>query len=283
MINASQKEFKGIETAEEMQSFLKEKGKNHNYYYHYTAAGSLIEIIQSGYFFLTKGNYIKMNDQQECMAKGSLDVWDRTYIGCFSYGESENMAMWGLYSIPWEDAVRISIPQKEMREWICNRRTCVYAVTDDGAIVDSNIGNKHPKIELTDIVYIGRTESGNSLKLNWKDSTLFIEKTPSLQGIDTRPEMTGYIKNAAWRYENEVRIHAQFSEPIGYNKIAIKLPDEVINSMAIMTGPYFSGNIRQLLETQNKINNRVQESGFKDLVKYRTLCSMCAHKKFESE
>ncbi len=167
MINASQKEFKGIETAEEMQSFLKEKGKNHNYYYHYTAAGSLIKIIQSGYFFLTKGNYIKMNDQQECMAKGSLDVWDRTYIGCFSYGESENMAMWGLYSIPWEDAVRISIPQKEMREWICNRRTCVYAVTDDGAIVDSNIGNKHPKIELTDIVYIGRTESGNSLKLNY--------------------------------------------------------------------------------------------------------------------
>ncbi len=59
-----------------------------------------------------------INDQHEALMKGSWNIWNRTYIGSFSYGSSENMAMWGLYGLPWEDAVRLEIPRVFMLNWI---------------------------------------------------------------------------------------------------------------------------------------------------------------------
>lgn len=60
-----------------------------------------------------------MNDKQE-LTKGDMRIWSNIYLASFSYGEEENMAMQGLYGIPTEDAVRITIPGKVMREWIRN-------------------------------------------------------------------------------------------------------------------------------------------------------------------
>ncbi len=96
--------------------------------------------------------------------------------------------------------------------------------------------------------------------------------------------MTGFIKNDAWKYENEVRIHVQIKKPINYEKIAIKLTDDIIRTMTITAGPYFSGNLLERIRKripQIIESKQMQDSGFKSLVKYKTLCSLCTHREFQ--
>ena len=91
--------------------------------------------------------------------------------------------------------------------------------------------------------------------------------------------MTGYIKNYAWHYENEVRIRVELTQDTGFEKILLNIPQETIEAMQITTGPYFrwkDDDVYQKLCNENK----VLESGFKNLVKYRAICSMCQHEKF---
>ncbi len=276
------KNFKSIETIDDMLSFLGVKGNNHNYYHHYTNIDSLIKMIHSKFFLLTRGNSVNINDQHEYRAKGSAELWDKTYLGSFAYGDSENMAMWGLYGLPWEEAVRISIPKKAMKKWI-------EGVSDvfSAEIINGNLRTEHLRIsfqaKLSDIVYIDEKQNSASSKLYWNSEMLALNNRVLLKGIDLEPQMTGFIKNDAWKYENEVRVHIQLRRKTGKERLAIRLTDEVISSMTITAGPYFKGDLANRIEERIPFalhNSQFYESGFKNLVKYRSLCTMCQHEKF---
>ena len=92
--------------------------------------------------------------------------------------------------------------------------------------------------------------------------------------------MTGYIKNYAWQYENEVRLRIRLSNDTGYEKISVAVLDDIINSMIVTTGPYFKWKNDELYYKLNS-ENRIVESGFKNLVNYRELCAMCQYKAFK--
>lgn len=283
MTSNTVKEFKKINSMDNLLSFLEAKGSNHDNYHHYTDIDSMIKMIDSGFFHITRGNSTTMNDQQECLVKGAYDVWNRTYIGSFAFGESENMAMWGLYGLPWEDAVRITIPRKAMRMWISEVDT-IYGVSLEEDICKRYPIQEEKKIRLSDIVYISDNRYSPSSKLYWNDNSLSIKDNESLIDIDKRSEMTGFVKNDAWKYENEARIHVQFNEQINYEKIAIKLTDYIFRTMTITAGPYFSGKLLERIGkriTQIIESEQVQDSGFKHLVKYKTLCRLCKHGEFQ--
>lgn len=112
------KQLKDVTDVDALVSFLKTKGENHKCYYHYTSWDSFLKIYENASFLLTRGNSLNINDQHEALMKGSWSTWNRTYIGSFAYGQSENMAMWGLYGQPETDAIRIAIPRAEMLNWI---------------------------------------------------------------------------------------------------------------------------------------------------------------------
>ncbi len=183
------------------------------------------------------------------------------------------MAMWGLYGLPWEDAVRISIPKDDMLYWIKNLSSVSLWDNGEQGIVTPS------KISLTDIVYVGGVKGSNDLRLTHNDKSFSISRLNELHKLDENPKMTGYIKNFAWRYENEVRIRVELSRDTGYEKIMLKIPQETIDAIQITTGPYFRWKddaLYQELCRQGKIN----ESGFKNLVRYRAICSMCQHETF---
>ena len=210
------KQLKDVTDVYALVSFLKTKGENHKCYYHYTSWDSFLKIYENASFLLTRGNSLNINDQHEALMKGSWSTWNRTYIGSFAYGQSENMAMWGLYLL-------------------CNNTQKLKTVNIHG-----------------------------------------------LKGVDTTPQMTGYIKNAAWRYENEVRIRAELPYSVGKEKIMIKIPDYVLSAITVMEGPSFvykTDDICKLLHSQY----RIAESAFTGLLKYRSLCSLCAHGAFEKK
>lgn len=262
-----------VKTVDSLIKFLEDKGMNHNYYYHYTTWDSFVKIYTGQSFLLTRGNSLAINDQHEAIMKGSWDIWNKTYIGSFAFGSSENMAMWGLYGLPWEDAVRISIPKEAMLDWIKN--ISYIWLWDNGVR-----GNIVPsKVSLTDIVYVSGAKGSKDLKLTHNDKCFTTSSVPELNGLDTNSEMTGYIKNYAWRYENEVRIRVELSRETGYEKILLNIPQETINAMQVTTGPYFRWKDDNLYE-QLCAQNRVVESGFANLVRYRAICSMCQHQRF---
>ena len=104
-------------------------------------------------------------------------------------------------------------------------------------------------------------------------------KGHTLYEIDTLKEMTGYAKNYAWQYENEVRMRIRLHHNTGYEKILIDVPQEVIDSIEITVGPYFKWKNEELFE-QLQHEGRIKDSAFRGLVNYRELCSMCQHGSF---
>lgn len=258
----------------EMISFLKEKGRNHECYYHYTTWDSLVKIFQYKTFLLTRGNSLNINDQHEALMKGSWEEWNKIYIGSFAFGSSEIMAMWGLYGLPWQDAVRIAIPKEKMNQWVDSIQRIV--LFDNGQTIDYK---DNFEIGLNDIVYVGGKRGSNTLQLTHYGKSITVSNTYPLYGIDTADKMTGYIKNYAWQYENEVRLRIRLAHDTGYEKISVNIPEDVINSITITTGPYFKWKNEKLYQ-QFISENRLFESGFKNLVRYKELCDLCQHKHF---
>lgn len=275
-------EWKNIDDIDELLTFLKQKGINHDEYHHYTNIDSLIKMIDSGYLLLTRGNSVNMNDQHECQVKGSIDLWDKIYLASFAFGKSENMAMWGLYGLPWDEAVRITIPKKAMKNWIEGIEEIYSAEFVNGKLRTNKLDVSFNK-SLSDIVYVEGKRLGIEKKIYWTEKSLSLKNKELLWNVDNDPKMTGFIKNQAWKYENEVRIHIQLNKKIFKEKIAIKLTDDLISSMKITTGPYFRGNI--IKKINDKIpsvlnQNQCSYSSFDRLVNYRSLCTMCRHENF---
>lgn len=261
---------------DELIDYLETKGSNHKMYYHYTNLDSAINILRSGYWHLSLGDV--MNDKHE-LTKGTEEKWKRTYISSFAYGSGENMAMWGLYGIPWEGAVRIGIPGRHMKNWI-NSIEKVYKVSPKSTGFNYTKEIKVSPI-LTDVAYVsGKSDEKNYKIANGRD----IVKLPvgmSYNSINNDTKITGFIKNAAWSYENEVRIKVSLNRPIEIKRVAVKISEEVLNSLELTTGPWSKNNFQEIisqeLEKKNCLINfsNYENSIFKDKVELRSICSFC--------
>ena len=263
------KELKNIANTNELIQYLEKKCCNHKFYYHYTNWENFEKIMEYGTFLLTRGNARSINDQHEAKMKGNYNVWDRTYIASFSFGSSENIAMWGLYGLPRKDAIRICIPKAEMIEWLNSIEE--ISVWDESQEVD--FVNDFEKT-LTDIIYIyGKKNSpGFTLTHSFENATK--NNSGEFLNFDELPEMTGYIKNYAWRYENEVRLKIKSNLYLGCEKICLHLPQSLIDSITITTGPGFVRKNSILLRNMEN-EGRVFQSGFSQLVNLRDSCTYC--------
>ena len=181
--------------------------------------------------------------------------------------------MWGLYGLPWQDAIRIAIPKEAMLCWI----ESISHVSSWGDDETRKISS--PNVTLTDIVYVSGVKNEDGVRLTHRDKSFTTSKQPGLFSVDRDPQMTGCIKNYAWSYENEVRIRVELTHDIDCEKILLSIPQETIDAIQITTGPYFQPK-RDMLYDQLDKQHRISESGFNNLVRYRALCSMCQHENF---
>ena len=267
--------MKDVQEPEELRRYLMAKGSNHRNHLHYTNFAGLIGIIRSGFFHLSSGD--RMNDRQE-LQKGSRDMWKNIFIGSFAYGQNENMAMWGLYGLPWEDAVCLSIPGKQMLEWAGGIEE-VCRIGDGGTY--EPVGPPR-EAALTDVAYIGEPQDGAFTIKRYDETLRVTAKMPAFNGINEAAPMTGVIKNDAWHYENEVRLRVHFENRQALGAVAVKVPESLIESMTVVFGPWakadavqrLEARIREILQNENGLPRR--ESGYTGLVSYNTACRYCA-------
>lgn len=267
--------LKEITDIENTIQFLESKGVNHKNYYHYTTWDSVEKIINGKSFLLTRGNSMRINDQHEAIMKGAYTEWNKTYIASFSFGSSENMAMWGLYGLPWEDAVRIAIPKEQMILWLNSLKN--IKIWEKG-ISKEEVTTFDAK--LNDVLYVNGKKGDNFFNLSHRDDHFTVRNQDKFYRFDEDPRMTGYVKNYAWSYEKEVRLKIKLPYDYYSEKIQVDIPEETINSMTITTGPNFRISGNQLL-SKLRAENRVFSSGFENLVKYRSICEICKHENFE--
>lgn len=268
---------------------LEEWGHKHRYYYHYTTIENFVNIINTKSFYLTYGLAPKINDRQEVTCKGTRREWKKIYLASFTFGDNENMALWGLYGVPKEDAVRIDIPRAEMLAWIqniLNNKEEMISRVDSYS--DKNAVEGIRSIAITDIVYIGSMSDtrGGSLSHSQINLREFNEDNNFASMINNKAKMTGIIKNVAWKYENEVRLIVRLKDMIDCEKISIRLPDAILEKLRITSGPCFNGNIRERISdisyTYSPIFDKMSysKSEFFGLVNYRSICDCCRHKHF---
>lgn len=190
----------GIIEADSVVDFLKSNGRSHRCYYHYTDLRAVVGMIKNDKFHLSCGE--KMNDGDE-IHRGSTNIWSHIYLASFNFGDNENMALWGLYSIPWETGVRIEIPGKAMRAWIdgLKHKSPLYVVGKDSHknftydLIDAPY-----RAILTDVVYAENKVSKKDNEINPETALSLKHNSGKLdvsEGMDSDPGMTGFVKNMA--------------------------------------------------------------------------------------
>lgn len=279
-------EFKEIKTFGHLRNFLSVKGKGHHNYRQYTNLDGVYGIINSGFFWLSRGD--QMNDMQE-LTKGDPDEWKKIYIASFAFGRSENIAMWTIYGLLHDEAACISFPSIEFCKWISS-----ISELFDPADGYKKINVKF-EIDLIDVVYIGGIRGQRDGLLQWNSERMQLDNEnleDDFKTISSQAPLTGYMKNYAWVYENEVRIRIKLNEPIDCKKVAVKLPIDFFNTdpknekVGIISGPWndydkYSIFDKKLAQSENfqTVKDKLifRESDFDRLVKTKETCEYCLY------
>lgn len=232
--------------SKELICYSEEKARRHYKYHHYTDFNSLIKIIESKSFLASTG--FNMNDQLE-LTHGMVNKWKQLYFTSFSYG-SENIAMWGLYCFPRQEAVCISIDNKRMNQWIEAVQLQFGYLGQQHQVLKSE---QIKSIRLVDVYY---TDEQSRYLRRGKDAF----KKETLQFRDE--ELTGLLKDTAWHGENEVRLLIELNKELkDYIDIKIfsKFNQEFLKNLHVMFGPWVEDSLFSIYKAK-LIESGIQES-----------------------
>ncbi|MBQ2593537.1 MAG: DUF2971 domain-containing protein [Candidatus Riflebacteria bacterium] len=250
-------ELKEFNNGSKFAEYLENEAKKHKPFHHYTNMKTLELILKNKTLKFTRGNSKSLNDWHEPQVKGDKKYWDKTYIACFSFDDnkaeleknydSEIMAMWELYGLPSNEAVRISLAKDKMRDLIDisnkkvkEKQNLIYL---DGEKQETILAYKIEKIVLSDVFYVKGTDNDEkvSIQQNHYGVPVHFKLTNSdnLHDFLQNWFFTGYVKNYAWGYEKEVRIILTLKDKIDKEELFMEIPDEIISSFQVTLGPSF--------------------------------------------
>lgn len=246
---ASATNFSEINSPQDLIAYLSDsanrlentKNKATQYVYHYTKLSNVISIINSRSWWLNSPK--TMNDGLEFQNISEFEQRNAVFFASFMYDSSESIAMWSMYAQPWEDGVFIRIPVAIFKKWIRNTKT-IYPVFC--------LENQEPILEESAIPYeklsVVRVAYTNADSVQYKSEEILIcgkAENKLLKNTPHLPDLVGYVKDLAWEYEHEVRVLATVDKSISCDRLAIELPDDLIDSIEIVAGPRFSGNLSE--------------------------------------
>lgn len=249
------KKFSSILNVEELVKYLGSSQRDKDYIFHYTTIDKLAKILNSKSIRLS--NPGSMNDLNEFSGIALKD----TFLGSFNRDSNESVAMWGMYSIPWEVGVRIAIPTNAFRKWLKDLK-----IFKDHKNCDINLKYK----KLINVCYVNESNS----KFEWSNQTLYLKNKIELQNWKLNPLLHGYIKDGAWKYESEVRVVITIENEISQNYIDVPLSDEIIKSLKITLSPKFNLNDKTLKILENL---NFEDSKYKSIIVPKTVCDSCIY------
>lgn len=283
--------LKKAKTSEAVASILCELGESHPYYRHYTTLCSLLAIAGDGKanptLRLTRGDDPGMNDQLEWQAYGNQALWRRTFIVSFSSTQHENVAMWGLYSKPANEAVCLSFPRRVMTDWIRDLKDGRYQIKAEiekapGKFEIVDIQNEFVDIQLGNVLYGGDVrKDGTRVDSYRMDDQVLVwadfSKELSNEQFHGCGQMTGLLKSIDWFYEQEVRIIVRLKQPLRIaGKVAneddirkikhlfLTLPSDGLMKLDYVLGPCVPPKLQELFTQKIKEVTKAKNVGVSD-------------------
>ena len=267
--------------------------------YHYTCLAVAKKIIDGRCLLLSSSR--RLNDTREPQDDG-------LYVASFSFGAIENVAMWGIYSRPLSEAVRLRFRYAEMREMArrCRGSICPvavrqqdkkmeYRVLENGAFAVDLKEDAH----LSDILYVDHVEeksrrNDGRVAIRWNSNSIRISLR-ELDSVRSSP-LKKFIKYSGWAYERETRLCVNVTiddekakralDALGNgwkltkDKIALRLPPKDSFGMDVRCGPCLpSDKIEHAFAGGAANNGRIEASILKDCVRGGVFCDNCPRAK----
>lgn len=232
--------FSEATTEEELIATLKAKASNlqnsvsdrKKYIYHYTDVEAVIKILKKKKWYLGSPNNMNDRGESNYLSKvGAKNLFFASYLA----EENESIAMWGMYSQPWEKGVAIRIPAEMMKKWISFKPDVYEAIPgtkDPGSIINDAAMQFH-FIAYTNM-YAGKSGC------HWICGD---QKNDLLGGASTSLSLAGYVKDIVWEYEKELRLRVAVDPAKEYEAVLVDVPQEVLDSFEFISGPRFSENL----------------------------------------
>lgn len=229
-------EFKDFSTPKQIKDYLLKvlsrtggKASKETYLFHYSNMGAIHNMISGGYIWLSSPN--SMNDTFEKEVIKLSKNTDNYYFTSFSQTE-ENIAMYKMYA-PQPDGAMLCINYEDAKFILSELETSssdkvLAKIVRDRKETDESIE--------TDVFWAAVAYKGLHDDLIRCGSVINNNiKTPLKAS-----ELAGFVKLYGWSYENEVRLCAKTKHPLKDNeKIAIKIPETIINRLKIVLCPGF--------------------------------------------
>ncbi|MFQ7108088.1 MAG: DUF2971 domain-containing protein [Neglectibacter timonensis] len=266
--------FSGITSVSELIAYLDDSSKRLEkckFLYHYTSLGRVIDIYKGRKWHLANAKC--MNDQLE-YSNGDADRWENIFFASFMVNVKENIGMWSMYAQPWKDGVLLKIPKDNFEIWIEKTKELYEISCSDFQPTGSKLMiDTENKLFLSSVAYTNCDNQEAVEKVTWS-----IASNTHIHNATHIPELTGYIKDSAWDYEREIRIKAVLKEGHGFKRVAIDVPDDVLDSIQIIAGPLFEGKLENRLREQIDRRIDTNNSLFYKKLHIEKLCAACSHK-----
>ena len=74
------------------------------------------------------------------------------------------------------------------------------------------------------------------------------------------------------------RLKAEFENTFGYSRVAVKIPDTVLNKITISSGPLFEGDLLQRIGHELDSSFHIDQSLFAGKLNIKSMCDSCQYK-----
>jgi hypothetical protein len=273
--------FEKIDSSDQMIRYLSDSRnrlKNSEYIFHYTSVEVVFNILKNKEWHL--GSAVFMNDRLE-YENGDPKLWPNIFFSSFMTEDVESIGMWSMYAQPWHSGVIIRIPSRIARDWIKNVQVIKEIDQEKKLFTGRSIQVENDsKVRLSSVVYCNtdRIQASDTIeKLTWSTAS-----NVNLHGASHIRELTGYVKDLAWSYEKEIRIIARFDNTQKFQRVAIDIPDDVINNMTLTASPNFEGDLADIIYDKLGIKMKTEESLFKGKLISKSICDQCDLRKTAS-
>lgn len=266
--------FDTIDNSSDLKKYLDfgSRLNSSQFLYQYTTVSALINMLRSQTMHLSNAKY--MNDQLE-YRNGDPQIWKNLFFSCFMMEDDESIGMWGMYAQPWREGVKISIPKEILRRWVNETSELIEISQESKQPTGRKISDKGAfRVWISTVAY--SNFEGLETKSMAETLRCGLQENRILKNAPRRPELTGYIKDMAWSYEKEVRVKAHFNNEMGFERIAIKMPEYVIDSLVITPSPLFEGNIIERIKAEISRSIITDKSKFVDKLLIRSACDNCS-------
>lgn len=220
-----------------IRTFAQNASKSHNWFHHFTNVESLVKIFSTKRWKLSSA--YSCNDLQEYQQKGDIDERKYIFSVSLSHGDCDNIGMWKMYGGKKDkEKIRISFPLEALLDWVKSLTGdhCIYDAKNE-IITSPNI----QFIETFDIIYCYGFQNDNTSSLHWDGNERSLLNNGIVSNPSQYPELTGYLKNSGWEYEQETRLSIRLTNNVILpERLFIDIPDAVLGQIQIATSPFYS-------------------------------------------